>query len=656
MQRLISILLCCTLISFGASCETPEPKTLVIVYGKVLDTAGTAIAGAVVTFDNSTLHKQTNPDGTFQTMLLSGEHRLTITLGGRSLYDHRITIPAEKKYDLGDLYPDIAFFQNRIVVREQGQYDHRYDNQQWCTVSIADSNGRAITELTYDDISITESIVRTSDGQIISSKVIPLQEQSQRWAYDLGLFERSITAEKLDIVFLTDHTGSFDDDRTDVRGEIKRFVDRLMNAHIDFRIAGISFDETPDYPDFFEFYGPEHRDHIDERIDVVLDTAGDWWSPTCAYDALLFAPYLGFRSDARKVVVILTDIIPHTAYGTDWYAGDSSIATRSAVEYFLEHTGIELFYAVFEHENPDIDLYWQPDKNPRAGEGGNPLYGIEGSGLADLRWGDDQKPIRLAWPFTAEELWEKLALTQSPIKDSQYIISWLPVIDEDEVPGSVDQYMYRVTITAKDPENPAAPVASSYDKPADHLTARAEIRLVDEEGNPFNDAWGWLYVERSGRIDEPLVSQATPDTNGTLVFERVVPQRYVLVVTDSNHYMHGYSSLRAIARMTFDVPPEGTQREFTVQTAERTADEALLAGLLNDLTSWRLPGSPYNMIATEIRTWMYDCENTNSGILCNGMNWREQAALRHLNLVLGGYANLNEYGQLEAQRAVEDFR
>lgn len=627
-----------------------------MVHGKVLDTAGAAIAGAVVAFDNSTLRLQTNLDGTFQTMLLSGDHRLTITLGDRSLYDNRITVPAEKKYDMGDLYPDIAFFQNRIVVREHGQYGDQFDDQQWCSISIADETGMAITGLGYNDIGITESLVRTSDGQVVASEVVPLKEQSPSWAYDLGLFEKSVNAEKLDIVFLTDHTSSFDDDGTDVRGEIKRFVDKLMSTHIDFRIAGVSFDETPDDLDFFDFYGPEHRDRIDELIDVVLDTAGDWWWPTCAYDALLFTPYLGFRFDARKVAVILTDIVPHTVYGTDWYAIDSSIATRSSAEYFLEHTGIELFYALFEHENPDIDLYWLPDINSRAGEGGNPSYGIEGSGLGDLTCADGHQPTRLAWPFSADDLWQKLQLTQSPIKDSRYIISWRPVIDEREVPGSLDQYMYRVTVTAKDPADPATSLTVSYKKPAIHPTARAEIRLVDEEGNPFVDAWGWLYVERSGRTEDPLVSQASPDTGGMLVFERLVPQRYVLVVTDSSHYSNGYSNLRAIARMTFDVPPEGTQLQLTVQTAERMADEALLAGLLNDLTSWRLPGSPYHTIATDIRTWLYDCEKTNGGILCNGMNWREQAALRHLNLVLGGYANLNEYSQLEAQRAVEDFQ
>jgi hypothetical protein len=613
-----------------------------------------AVAGAGVVFDAGTVETVTESDGSFHVRLLAGEHQLTISVQGSPIYDRQVVIPAAKQFNLGDIRPDSAFFQNRFVVREQGQYDDRYDYQQWCAVSVADGSGRAVTGLGYDDFEITESMVRISDGAVVAQEVIPLKEQSGWRAYDLGLFERSVGSEKLDIVFLADRTGSFDDDGTDVRGEVKRFVQQLATEHIDFRVAGVNFAETPDGLQYFDFCGPEQIDLIPEKIDSVLHTEGDWWDPTCAYDSLLFTEYLGFRPDARRVAVILTDIVPQTVYGTFWYSINATTATRSAVEKFLADNGIELFYAVFEHQAPDIQYYWQPDKNPRAGETGNPAYGIEGSGLSELTWSGDKKARQLTWPFTADELWEQLALSASPLKDSLYMMCWFPVIDRDDLPGGMATYQYKVSITVRDSENAGNVLSVSYEKPASHPTATAEIQLIDEEGNPFCEAWSWLYVERSGRATDHIYHQVGPDRTGTLVFTDIVPQRYELLVTDGSPLAKGFSNLRAIARFSFEVPPEGTSLTLTVQTADRTADEAVLAGLLHDLEGWRLSGSPYRSIVGEINDWLYDCSG--GGILCNGMNWREQAALRHLTLVLGGYANLNEYSQLEAQRAVEDFQ
>ncbi len=655
-QRLKPVALFIFAILLLPACELPGKKTLVSVRGRVVDTAGDALSEAVVSFDASPPAVHAAADGTFKALLWSGEHRMAVWFHGAQMYDQQVTIPAGREYDFGDIRPDSAFFQSRLVVRAQGQYDYRYDYQQWCAVSVADSAGMAVAGLGYDDFEITEAFVRTTDGQVIVQGVIPLAEQSQSKAYDLGLFERSVTSEKLDIVFLTDGTGSFDDDGTDVRGEVKRLVEKLTAEHIDFRIAGISFDETPDSPPNFEFYGPEEADRIPDAIDSVLRTAGDGWDPTCAYDALLFTDYFGFRPDARRVAVILTDIIPQTVYGTFWYSIDASIATRSAAEIFLEDHGIELFYAVFEHHAPDIEYYCQPDKNPRAGETGNVRYGIEGSGLSQLRLPGGKEAIQLTWPFTADELWEKLDLNQSPLKDSWYMMTWFPVIDSDDLTGSREQYRYRISIAVRDSQTTGAVLTVSYDKPLIHPTTTAEIQLVDEEGNPFREAWSWLYVDRGGRATDHIYHQVGPDETGTLVFKDIVPQHYELLVTDGSPLPHGFANLRAIARLNFEVPADGTHLQLTVRTAERAADEAVLRGLLHDLNNWRLSGAPYRNIINDIHDWLYGGDGTDAGMLCNGMNWREQAALRHVNLVLGGYANLNEYSQLEAQRAVEDFQ
>jgi len=637
----------------------PGPDGTVSVSGRMLDTAGEPLAQASVVFHSDPLEVVTGADGRFQLELPAGKHQLTVTARGRQIYDHQIDIPAGEQFDLGDLRPDQAFFQKRITLRGQGQYNRKYDYTQWCSVTVADDQGWPITGLGYQDFEIIESMVRISDGQTVAENVIPLKEQSGESAYDFGLFERSVTGQKLDIVFLTDSTGSFDDDGTDVRGEVGRFIEKLAAAHVDFRVAAVNFDETPDGPGHCEFYGPEALDLLAKDLDLVITTSGDGWDPTCAYDALLFTPYLGFRPEARKVAVLLTDIVPQTVYGTSWYSTDASSATRSAVAKFLEASGIELYYGVFEHPAPDFQYYCQPEIDPRACEGGNPRYGVEGSGLSDLVWGDNQKAVRLNWPFTADELWEKLALVETELQDSIYSLSWYSIIDSGDLSGGIEKYDYHVSLKIKDPQNPGQPLTTTFHKPADHPTATAEIQLLDEEGNPFSDAYGWLFVEKGvHRTKESLLHQQYPDASGKMVLDGLIPQRYFLLITDHGPLPHGFASLRAIAHFYFDLPPEGASFTLRVQTAERAADEAALGGLLQDLDSnWRLSGSPYRKFVREVNDWLYDCQGRGGpGILCNGLNWREQAAMRHLILVLGGYANLNEYAQLEAQRAVEDFQ
>lgn len=74
----------------------------------------------------------------------------------------------------------------------------------------------------------------------------------------------------------------------------------------------------------------------------------------------------------------ITDIVPQTVYDTVW-GTDTSAATRSAAEIFLENQGVELLYAQRDWEPSDIDLYNIDEINPRAGESGSGFSALRDS-------------------------------------------------------------------------------------------------------------------------------------------------------------------------------------------------------------------------------------------------------------------------------------
>ena len=191
-------------------------------------------------------------------------------------------------------------------------------------------------------------------------------------------------------------------------------------------MAGMVVDVVPDQFERFRFYdGNTEVDRLLEDIDYwFIRNGGEWWTPTVTYDAILATPFLRFRPDARKVVLVVTDIVPQTIYGAFWYTNGCTNASASAVEKFVEAEGVEIYYAKNPADHPNFAGYCDRDINPRAC-GGNSDWGIEGSRLADLRWGLGQQAVELNWPFDASDFYIKLGVSnQLPLIDSSYYLLW----------------------------------------------------------------------------------------------------------------------------------------------------------------------------------------------------------------------------------------
>ena len=151
-------------------------------------------------------------------------------------------------------------------------------------------------------------------------------------------------------------------------------------------MAMIIFNEVPILWDYFRFYDCMEVNELRKEVKSICYTGTEWWSPTTAYDALLFTPWLGFREEARKISIIITDIIPQTVYGNFWYAGGCTATTLSAAQWFLQETGIELYYCLNPDQDEDLEYYTDPDINPRAGDTQSGFAAFGGYGTCTSSW------------------------------------------------------------------------------------------------------------------------------------------------------------------------------------------------------------------------------------------------------------------------------
>ena len=474
---------------------------------------------------------------------------------------------------------------------------------------------------------------------------------------EAGLFEKSLGPGKLDIVLIMDGTGSMSDFTAGIIDQLHRLVDMLQAGHHDFRMAMLHTDQTPDGMFKFRFYdGNTERDRLLADIDYwFVRTGGEWWSPTVNYDAILASPWYRFRPEARKVVLVLTDIVPGTVYGTFWYPISCTNVTATAVELFAAEQGVEIYYSRNPSPHPNAEDYCQPDMNPRACPGGNEQWGITGSGLGDLAWPGGGSAVQLDWPLDAADVYGKLTGGDQQLADSQYLLTWesnFDLYDPVSLPGHEEEYRVEVTLAVSDPELPGELLDNVFSAPIKVPSYTLDFVMQDEEGNAAtaDDLRADLFFDVAGRLFEREHSLMGDET-GLVTLTGVVAGRYRLVFQDSSRYGYSVENLRARDELQFDMPAADHSLEpFRVTTGEHLSDRYKLLGLLQDLDDWHLSGDPFARFAAAAREWLAELESSGGGL-----SWREQIAVKRLIVAVSGYANLAEYAQFESQLAVRDF-
>lgn len=520
--------------------------------------------------------------------------------------------------------------QGRLTVNDFSLWDRAGGHHVlWASVSVKHSGGNWVTGLTLDDFELTEALISPSQ-EVIEERTITFDKPYSYYQFDGdGFWERSVTAEKLDIVFAIDSQGSMEGEVLAVNSELHDFVDRLRANHVDFRIGVIKYDSgTDSVDDSFNlcFHGVMEAEEIHEWIDKTQTTWGGSLEPTVDYDAVMFATQFGFREAARKIIVVITDSGPQTLYGNRWRWSDATAATMSAVEVLLENSDFELLYS-----QPDdlkhLPWYAREDFNPRALNTG--FDALEGVGLAQ----------RIPWPFQQEDI----AITGGQIADSQYYFAWMSGL---ELPNHPENYTVRVTIKVADPERPGEFLEAAFSYVPYLEDTKLTISVTDEAGEPTDEVWLNVYAEMGDR-KESLYQQYTPE-GGQIVVERVPLDHCYLLAMQAGRWYYRYDSLGYIKREHISV---GSGEHFHALQVETTAKEIELAkarGALKDLRNWGYVEKPFAQFADEALSWLDAVEE-------GGVDWKEIEAVKRFYIALSGYVNTTGYAEVEVERAVEDF-
>ncbi len=503
----------------------------------------------------------------------------------------------------------------------------------WASVSVKDSSGNWVTGLTLDDFQLTEAMVSPSQ-EVIEERTVTFDEPDYQF-HGPGFWERSVTAEKLDIVFVVDRGMSLADEMP-IRWELHEFLNRLQSSHVDFRFGAITYASDTGFWEglyLLPFHGIMEAEEIGPWIDDGIGRSGGAsWSPTVTYDALMFATdatEFDFRQDARKVIVVISDGLPQTIYGSWWHPQLWTAASLSAVEVLFKESypDIEILYCQ-PPELRELQDYAEEDKNPRA-----------------LRSGFDKlKELGVAkdipWPFQQENV----SLTGGDIADSRYYFAWRSKL---ELPYDPETHSVRVTVKVADPERPGEFLEGVFSYvPCDYLEdAQVVISVTDEVGNPADDVWVYLYAEMGDR-KETRYWQMRP-TGGQIVHDIHVG-KYYLVARDGGWHDYDYGELRCIKRERIEVKSGGTSFSLQLQTADKEIEFAKARGLLNDLRKWGYTEKPFVGFADEALAWLDQVEE-------GGVDWRELEAVKRFYVALSGYVNSTGYAEVEVERAVEDF-
>jgi hypothetical protein len=153
-------------------------------------------------------------------------------------------------------------------------------------------------------------------------------------------------------------------------------------------------------------------EEIKEAIEEI-ETNGEWWNLTWGYDAYLWSLNLDWREDARKIVVIITDIYTDSVYGPSWYFSSGCVTSMHAVDMAIRDTKIQLYYCQPEEEDMakiELSENYSPQVN----------IAIKENNFDQLA---KRNPLvrKLSWPFNQEEI----KLKQLPIIDSKYYFAWV---------------------------------------------------------------------------------------------------------------------------------------------------------------------------------------------------------------------------------------
>jgi hypothetical protein len=93
----------------GGGSDSSENPSNVDVSGRVLDSNGTPVPGATVTFESNSVVVTTDDLGNFTAKVPPGKHTLTVSMGNVTFYQNTLTVNDGSPVSLGDLSPTTPY-------------------------------------------------------------------------------------------------------------------------------------------------------------------------------------------------------------------------------------------------------------------------------------------------------------------------------------------------------------------------------------------------------------------------------------------------------------------------------------------------------------------------------------------------------------------
>jgi len=532
-----------------------------------------------------------------------------------------------------------------LIINDYKLWD-RGGDQVWASVSLKNAAGDLVWGRTLVDFELYETLLDDHGVEVAGPTPITFDEPSYQFDGP-GFWERTITEEKLDIVFIVDGSGTMDDEMPEIRDELHDFVDRLQSHHVDFRMAAICDEWLPNSHDIypsdnntpFPFSGVMEAAEIHDWIDSLV-TAGEWWEPNTGYDSLMLATTFDWRTDpdVRKVIVLITDTVPQSVYGTFWYL-DSTAANRTAAELALTGKGFDVYYSqpatkaeVMVHGG--MNLYTNVDYNPKAGC----------TQLSSGEWDCGFATIgsRLDWPFDQTQI---TVSGSTPVIDSQYYFAWRSSISDSSTPPD---HTVKITIRTDDPDNASEILKQSFSYVPVVETTDLYVNLSNVIGATITeDVTVDVYYkmgDRSHRIDWGYQNTTTP---GEINYNLLPVGDYTLSVS----YGYGdyqYEVLYYEGHTPITVPSGGTTTDFELATGAADIELAKARGLVKDLKHWGVTDKHFAGFAEDAESWLDGREQ-------NGIDWTDMERIKRFYVALSGYVNASGYAAVEAKRLTEDF-
>lgn len=181
------------------------------------------------------------------------------------------------------------------------------------TASFADSPTVKVTQVDPSDfprVTVYVSVTDESGEPIVGLKQEDFELKEDNNPVEILEFAGIGSDRPVDIVFVFDTTGSMDDEIEGVKNTSIAFANKLRDSNRDFRLGLVAFGDeirsvdnrdgslTADAEEFKRWVGRLRANGGDDGEEISLD-------------ALLEGSEMQFRSDAQKILLLITDAAPH---------------------------------------------------------------------------------------------------------------------------------------------------------------------------------------------------------------------------------------------------------------------------------------------------------------------------------------------------------